>query len=353
MTLSGSVVNKATVDLIGELLNLLENDNTSSELGTTADVEPLLDFLLNLLRNNGFANSGIGGANHKARKLLFKVITMTKVIPRSLFITDVRIISWYPMPMGGLGSVFKGEYEGQVVAIKVLDRPHQESSFQTFRIEALAWRSISHRYILPLLGIHEELFLVSPFMKNGTLSQWRREKGPDIIEIHRVMLEVAEAIQYLHSGGMIHGDLHGLNILLDSEFHCQITGFNSTLHSEVKVAWTSECMRPSYAAPELLGICSECGRPECNECHEGHKGKTMKTDVYAFGCLYYAIFFDVVPFQLRSDSQIIRLIMSGKRPKRLDYPRMEDNAWNLIQSCWKPKGSERPTMDNIVKTLTF
>ena len=123
------------------------------------------------------------------------------------------------------------------------------------------------------------------------------------------MLEVAEAIQYLHSGGMIHGDLHGvrdsisslrkfqlvhstvyqLNILLDSEFHCQITGFNSTLHSEVKVAWTSECMRPSYAAPELLGICSECGRPECNECHEGHKGKTMKTDVYAFGCLYYAV----------------------------------------------------------------
>ena len=48
MTLSGSVVNKATVDLIGELLNLLENDNTSSELGTTADVEPLLDFLLNV-----------------------------------------------------------------------------------------------------------------------------------------------------------------------------------------------------------------------------------------------------------------------------------------------------------------
>lgn len=73
--------------------------------------------------------------------------------------------------------------------------PFAKSSFQTFRIEALAWRSISHRYILPLLGIHEELFLVSPFMKNGTSSQWRREKGPDIIEIHRVVRPTIRTVE--------------------------------------------------------------------------------------------------------------------------------------------------------------
>ena len=57
--------------------------------------------------------------------------------------------------------------------------------------EALPWGSLSHRYILPLLGIYAEnsrLFLVSPFMANGTLRQWRkRHTSVRIDEIHRLV----------------------------------------------------------------------------------------------------------------------------------------------------------------------
>ena len=50
------------------------------------------------------------------------------------------------------------------------------------------WRSLSHSYILPLLGIFEvesQLFLVSPYMKNGTLDVWRGNKQlePGVDEI--------------------------------------------------------------------------------------------------------------------------------------------------------------------------
>lgn len=50
------------------------------------------------------------------------------------------------------------------------------------------WRSLSHPYILPLLGIFEvesQLFLVSPFMKNGTLAKWRDNGKPPVGEIRR------------------------------------------------------------------------------------------------------------------------------------------------------------------------
>ena len=47
------------------------------------------------------------------------------------------------------------------------------------------WRSLNHNYVLPFLGIYEDestSFLVSPYMKNGTLAQWRK-KNPSIQEI--------------------------------------------------------------------------------------------------------------------------------------------------------------------------
>ena len=36
------------------------------------------------------------------------------------------------------------------------------------------WRSLSHDFVLPFVGICQEkhLFLVPPYIKNGTLAQW-------------------------------------------------------------------------------------------------------------------------------------------------------------------------------------
>jgi hypothetical protein len=44
--------------------------------------------------------------------------------------------------------------------------------------------------------------------------------------------------------------------------------------------------------------------------------------------------------------------MAGSRSDRLDGPGMEDNKWNLIQSCWEHTPSKRTTIEQIVTTLT-
>jgi serine/threonine protein kinase len=82
-------------------------------------------------------------------------------------------------------------------------------------------------------------------------------------------------------------------VLLDSECHCQITDFGSTRHCEATVTQSTTALAYNYAAPELFGMCTTCYQSDCDETHdrhhERHKTKTMKTDVYAFGCLYYAV----------------------------------------------------------------
>ena len=63
------------------------------------------------------------------------------------------------------------------------------------------------------------------------------------------------------------------------------------------------------------------------------------------------MFFDTVPFCDKYDYQIMRLLTSGGRPVRLENPRMDDDSWEIIQKCWKAKPSERPAMEQLVKTM--
>jgi len=169
------------------------------------------------------------------------------------------------------------------------------------------------------------------------------------------MLEVAKGVQYIHSEGIVHGDLHGGNVLLDSDLSCKITDFGSSRHFETVFSRPTKAVCINFAAPELFGLCIKCGQSQCSGCYEGdekeHRGKTMETDVYAFGCLYYEILFNTVPFHESNELQIMRLIINGERASRLQIPKMGDNTWHLIQSCWKSVPSKRPKMKEIVEVL--
>lgn len=51
---------------------------------------------------------------------------MTSIVPRSLYITDVKVETRTTIGTGGFGRVFRGEYEGQQVAVKVVDNGHND-----------------------------------------------------------------------------------------------------------------------------------------------------------------------------------------------------------------------------------
>ena len=59
--------------------------------------------------------------------------------------------------------------------------------------EVSVWRTLSHDYVLPFIGVYYEasghICRVSPFMENGTLSDWRHDKNPSVAEIEiRVLI---------------------------------------------------------------------------------------------------------------------------------------------------------------------
>ena len=56
---------------------------------------------------------------------MFKLISKIHTVPRSLLLTDIDKDP-SAIAMGGFGNVFKGEYNGQLVALKILYKGHRD-----------------------------------------------------------------------------------------------------------------------------------------------------------------------------------------------------------------------------------
>ncbi len=70
---------------------------------------------------------------------MFKLISITNVIPKSLFIfgvkTETHLVATM-ISMGGYGRVFRGEHKGQPVALKVVDQGvHDVSALSGFLLD--------------------------------------------------------------------------------------------------------------------------------------------------------------------------------------------------------------------------
>ncbi|KAF8339467.1 kinase-like domain-containing protein [Amanita rubescens] len=210
------------------------------------------------------------------------------------------------------------------------------------------WRSLKHKFVLPFLGIHEianttvpQFFLVSPYMKNGTLGRWRKQANPQAAVIEqrvrspisyfhsmsksRKILEVAQAMEYIHSECVVHGDLRGENVLLDDGFHVRIADFGLTRLSEATNT-RSGALHLNFAAPELFGLSEDDESPS-----DATPPRTQMSDIYAFGCLYYEIHYNKIPFA--------------------DEQRLSDGAWDVIQRCWVRDPSKRPIMNKVVESM--
>ena len=127
--------------------------------------------------------------------------------------------------IGGMGEVYLARQRtafGREVAVKIIrpDLIHDTTIRKRFLREAEVNAYLQHNHILPIIEFNEEagrLFLVTPYIKDGTLSKRLRDGRLSFVETHEIFTALVQAVAYLHKNGVVHRDLKPSNILLQHE----------------------------------------------------------------------------------------------------------------------------------------
>jgi len=165
---------------------------------------------------------------------------------------------------GGFGATYKAEVApGKLVAIKRLAIGRFQG-IQQFQAEVKTLgRCCRHPNLVTLIGYHlsdSEMFLIYNFLPGGNLERFIQERTKRPIDwrmLHKIALDVARALAYLHDNcvpRILHRDVKPSNILLDNDYTAYLSDFglarllgNSETHATTGVAGTFGYVAPEYA----------------------------------------------------------------------------------------------------------
>jgi tRNA A-37 threonylcarbamoyl transferase component Bud32 len=136
---------------------------------------------------------------------------------------------------GGFGSVFRSEWRGTQVAVKVLtDGRINKEIERNFREEVTVMSSLRHPNVVLFMGACTKpprMFIIMEYMALGSLYELlHNELVPEIPPLLRIKLlyQAAKGMHFLHSSGVAHCDLKSLNLLLDNKWNLKVSDFGLT-----------------------------------------------------------------------------------------------------------------------------
>ena len=255
--------------------------------------------------------------------------------------------------VGGFGKVYRGSCKNKSVAIKKY-LTHNEEAFTELRREATLLHKHHHPCLVCLVGVcvHPSTMLVLELAPMGSLERPLIKKKQVVhrVTIHRIAAQVAAALRFLHSNGIIFRDLKAANVLLwtldpASLCHCKLTDFGIVTHLGAVGAKSLHGTK-GFIAPEVL--------------HIGKKKEVSvynhQADVFSYGMFLYQMIACRHPFHDIPPVKIDSAVVSGERPKLHDVPQASCGLFyltRLMRECWHDNPSKRVATGRIIRLTSL
>ncbi|KAH9518581.1 hypothetical protein Btru_005705, partial [Bulinus truncatus] len=223
-------------------------------------------------------------------------------------------------------------------------------AYLTARQEVSILTQLKHPNMVPLIALNlKPLSLVLELAPHGSLDaklaqMLKNGEYFQLFVIKEIIIQVAKALNYLHSQNIIYRDLKAENVLI-----WDLPPFDAPPRSAVNLKLAdygiSRSVLPSgakgfggtppFIAPEILQ-------------HAGKGTYTTKVDVFSFGMFMFEVLTCRVPFNQLNN--LNNLICQGERPSLTvqEAERYPTYILDLMALCWSQDPENRPTMEGIV-----